>query len=372
MTALEALLEEARRMPFQEIADSPTVKYYTNWRVFAERLDKPDSRVYPEPPEWLSRLGGSIILLHSGAESSYPQVTVLERGFPVYEDLGVRGKLELYNTARLTVGVEVRLPAGVDSGRVVVASIGGDGFTGHHVRVVAGEGARAELVFVDLSGGLGGVKLLTARLTLGEGASLRLLTLADHRGGAVYTRRVFTIAGGAALDSRTAFSAGDSSRLQDDYKLEGPGAALESRVSGVAVPGEWGDVVVNALHGAPRTRSLVGGRGVALPGGTLSMRGLAMVLASAEWSASRVDVHVASLGDGARAYASPMLEIHTGAVEEAYHSASVSSYSEEALFYMATRGLSPDEAKTLLVDGILAYSGVLDELSLPPSTLTGQ
>jgi len=372
LNSLEAILEEARRMPFQEIADSPTVKYYTNWRVFAERLDSPESSEYPEPPKWLYDLGDSIVILHSTVESNYPNTATLRRGFPVYEDVRAKGKLELYNTARLTAGVEVRVPDGADVGRVVVASIGGNGFTGHHVRVLVGEGAEAEIVFADLSGGLGGVKILTAHLTISAGAKARLLTLADHRGGAVYTRRSIALLEKALLDSRTAFSAGDSSRLQDDYRLEGTQASLESRVSGVSTPGTWGDVVINALHEAGKSRSLVGGRGVALPGGTLAMRGLAMVLAGAEWSASKVDVHVASLGDGARAYASPMLEIHTGAVEEAYHSASVSSYSEEALFYLGTRGLDPEEAKTLLVDGILAYSGVLEELGLPPSTLTGQ
>ncbi len=364
--ALQAILEEARRRPFQEIADSPTVKYYTNWRPFQERLEAPDSSVYPEVPGWVEGLGGETIVLSSSVESSYPYVERLERGFNVAGDLGVEGKLELYNTARLTAAVAIKVPEGVDAGRIVVVSLGGDSFTGHHVRIAAEKGSKAEVVLIDYSPLPGSVKILTARIDASEGSSLRLYTIAVHGGGAaVYHRQVASAGDGSRVESLVASSSGESTRLQLDYHLEGFESTLDMRVSSISLPGRWGDVVLNARHAGRESRSLVGGRGAAYPGGLLSMRGLAMILPEAEWSGSRVEVHVAGLGEGARAYASPMLEIHTGNVREAFHSASVSSLDEETLFYLATRGLDEQDAKKLLVDGILAYSGVLDSLGLP-------
>lgn len=363
--SLEELLRKAEEMPFQEIADSPTVRYYTNWRVFEERLSLPDSTDYPDLPGWARGLGDHTIVLGGRVESDYPYTRVLERGFNVAADMGVEGKMELYNTARLTAGVEVRVPKGWSGGRLVIASLGGNGFTGHHVRVVVEESSEVELVLLDLAGDPG-VKVFTARIVASPRARVRVHSLSLHGRAAVYSRRSYQVSDGVQLEVGIALSSGASSRLQEDYHLEGYASSLEARASGVSLSGRWGDMVLNARHTGRESRGWIGGRGIALPGGLLALRGLAMVMPEAEWSATHVDVHVASLGEEGKAYASPMLEIHTGNVREAYHSASVSSLSEETLFYMATRGLSSEDAKAVFVDGVLAYSGVLDALGLTP------
>lgn len=366
--ALEELLRKAEKMPFQEIADSPTVRYYTNWKVFEERLGLPDSEDYMELPGWARGLGDHTVVLAGDVESDYPYTRVLRRGYNVAGDLGVEGKLELYNTARLTVGAEIRVPRGAGSGRLVVASLGGNGFTGHHVRIVVEESSEVEIVLLDLARDPG-VKLFTLRAHIEPGAKVRLYSLSLHGKAAVYTRRSYTLARGAEMEVGLALSSGASTRLQEDYHLEGASSSLEARASGVSLAGRWGDVVLNARHTGRESRGWIGGRGIALPGGLLALRGLAMVMPQAEWAATHVDVHVASMGEEGKAYASPMLEIHTGNVREAYHSASVSSLSEETLFYMATRGLSPEDAKAVFIDGVLAYSGVVDALGLTPRIL---
>ncbi len=365
---LEELLRKAEKIPFQEIADSPTVRYYTNWKVFEQRLSLPDSTEYPGLPGWVRGLGDHTVVLGGRVESDYPYTKTLERGFNVAADMGVEGKMELYNTARLTAGVEVRVPKGVSEGRLVIVSLGGDGFTGHHIRVLVEESSEVELVLLDIARDPG-VKVLTVKTIVSPRAKVRVYSLSLHGEAAVYTRRSYQLSRETALEVGIALSSGASTRLQEDYHLEGYAAGLEARASGVSLAGRWGDMVLNARHTGRESRGWIGGRGIALPGGLLALRGLAMVMPEAEWAATHVDVHVASLGEEGKAYASPMLEIHTGNVREAYHSASVSSLSEETLFYMATRGLGDEDAKAVFVDGVLAYSGVLDALGLTPKIL---
>src|SRR5579864_3894200 len=73
--------------------------------------------------------------------------------------------------------------------------------------------------------------------------------------------------------------------------------------------------------------------------------------------AQRSDAYQANrnllLSEGARADTEPMLEIEADDVR-CTHGATVGPIDEETLFYAATRGLSPDDAARLIVEGFFA------------------
>ena len=99
----------------------------------------------------------------------------------------------------------------------------------------------------------------------------------------------------------------------------------------------------------------------------LVLRGTARVLRAAAFSSTRVEMHVLLAGDRAKGRSVPMLEIHTGEVSEASHSAAVTSIGEDAVFYAATRGLSREELESLVAYGIIEATGSLraaEELGL--------
>jgi len=364
------LLEEALEAPFQEIPDSPTVRYYTNWNSFKRKLGLPGSQRYASLPSWAEKLPGQRIILAETLSTDYPEAEPITQPRKILEDLGVKGKMELYHAARFNAAAEIRVPEG-GKAELLIASLGGDAYTGHHLTVRVGRGARLKAIVLDLAEA--GLKTFTIALHAGEGSIVELSGVSLHGGEAtVYSRRVLHLASRARSVSRILAVPGEASRIQEDYHLDGESAEVESYTSGLSRPGAWGDVVVNARHSAPNTGSRVGGRGVVHDHGTLALRGLAMVLPEATGSSTRVEVYMASLGDEARAYAVPMLEIHTGEVREAYHSASVASLSRDLLFYMRTRGFTPEEAKTLLVEGALRYSGVLDEIGLTVEEVAGR
>lgn len=361
-------LELASKEAFQEIADSPTTKYYTNWKEFERRLQVGDSQEYSELPAWVKGLGEGIVVL-AGAASVAGDLRV-NVTFPgevdVIGEIGVTGKMEYYNAARLKASVSLRVPEGVDAGRIVVVSQAGDGYTGHHVRLDLERNSEAEVVLVDLGGPWeSSIKTFTVAVTADAGSRLRVYSLSLHDSSAVYSRRVYRLKDASRLELYTFYSSGPATRINEDVYLEGEKSEVEIASSALSRGSAWGDVVLNVRHRGARSNSSINGRGVALDEGILTLRGVAIIEGEAAYSSSSVEVHVSTFGESARGNASPMLEIHTGAVEKAYHSASVSSLTESELFYLAARGLGEEEAKALLVEGTLQYSGVLERLGVP-------
>lgn len=364
----ERYLKEAEKKEFQEIADSPTLKYYTNWGIFKKRMNAPDSKTYIEIPDWVKGLSDKMVILSDkvvvkGVPEDHVEV---HDEYNVVKDLQVDGKMEYYATARLTKAVEINIPSEEKVEGLVVVSLGGDGFTGHHVHLNLGSLSEAEIILVDLGGVWDtSIKTLTLAGELKSDSRLKVYSASIHGGSATYSRRVYRLSPRSRLELYTLYSSGASTRINEDVHLLGDYSEVEIASSGVSTPHSWGDVLLNVRHKGKRTKSYINGRGVVFEDGFLTMRGVAIVEEEAEWSSTHVEVHVSSLGETAKGNASPMLEIHTGNVEEAFHSASVSSLSEEELFYLQSRGLSKIDARNLLTEGTLYYSGVMDKLSIP-------
>ncbi|MCE4622454.1 MAG: SufD family Fe-S cluster assembly protein [Desulfurococcales archaeon] len=373
MALKEKYMEIAEKEVFQEIADSPTMKYYTNWKEFQKRLVAQDSRVYMELPDWVEKLSDKVVVLSDevlvrGVPRDY--IEVHDDSYDVLKDIKVTGKMEYYNAARLTRAVTIRIPREASLDGLVLVSLGGDGYTGHHIHIELEPFASAEVILVDLGGvGDSSIKTLTIAVDMDSDSRLKFYSISLHEEAAVYSRRVYRLSARSRLELNTFYSSGPATRINEDVYLNGEYSEIEVNSSSLAGRNKWGDVLLNVRHRGERSKSYINGRGVVLEDGILTIRGIAIVEKSAEWSSSHVEVHVSAFGEQAKGNASPMLEIHTGNVEEAFHSASVSSLSEDELFYLGTRGLSKDEARELLVEGILHFSGVLERLGLSIETV---
>lgn len=371
MELREKYLRRAEKEAFQEIADSPTMKYYTNWKEFTKRMDADDSREFVKLPGWVEEISDKrIVLSRDASVEGIPEdyVGLYWGDYDILADIKAVGKMEYYHAARLQNVVTLRLPRDENVGRLVIVSLGGDGYTGHHIRLDMEESSTAEVILVDLAGGWNtSIKTLTMFVNLGENSRLKLYSLSLHGDSAVYSRRIYNLNARSRLELNTLYSSGDSTRINEDVYLNGEYSEAEMTASSLSTGKKWGDILLNVRHKGLRSNSYINGRGVVLEDGLLTMRGIAIVEKEAEWSTSHVEVHVSSFGEKARGNASPMLEIHTGNVEEAFHSASVASLSENELFYLESRGLNRDEARQLLVEGMLQFSGVLERLNLTTS-----
>jgi Fe-S cluster assembly protein SufB len=134
--------------------------------------------------------------------------------------------------------------------------------------------------------------------------------------------------------------------------LLGKGAHGEILSMAFAGPGQHQDAGGKAIHAAPHTSSKITSKSISKGGGRTSYRGLLKVHKGAEGSKSNVVCDALLLDPQSRSDTYPTIEIDEDNVTVG-HEASVSKVGEEQLFYLMSRGLSEEEATTMVVSGFI-------------------
>ena len=192
----------------------------------------------------------------------------------------------------------------------------------------------------------------------GERAHDHLLQDADDDGAAVHDY-VIDIADGARFDFHLLNIGGKLGRVTFDVRL-GKGSHFE--LSGAIIGGgdQTLEIVTKVTHAQPdatsgqTVRSILGGRA------TGSYLGSINVARDAQRTDAFQSIKAMLLDRTATANAKPELEIYADDVKCA-HGATVGELDRQALFYMASRGMDPATAKTLLLKAFVA--GVFDDVS---------
>jgi Fe-S cluster assembly protein SufB len=116
--------------------------------------------------------------------------------------------------------------------------------------------------------------------------------------------------------------------------------------------GQHQDTGGKIIHVAPHTSSKITSKSISKNGGRTSYRGLLKVHKGAEDVRSNVVCDALLLDPSSRSDTYPYIEIDEEDVTIG-HEASVSKVGEEQLFYLMSRGLSEEEATTMIVSGFI-------------------
>jgi len=135
------------------------------------------------------------------------------------------------------------------------------------------------------------------------------------------------------------------------YLME-PGAHGEMLSMAFAGPGQIQDAGSKMVHLAPGTSSKVTSKSISKGGGRTSYRGLLKVKKGARGVRSNVVCDALLLDPASRTDTYPTIEVDEEDVTIG-HEASVSKVGEEQLFYLMSRGLSGEEATTMVVSGFI-------------------
>jgi Fe-S cluster assembly protein SufB len=135
------------------------------------------------------------------------------------------------------------------------------------------------------------------------------------------------------------------------YLME-PGARGEMLSMAFAGPGQTQDAGGKMYHFAPNTTSKVTSKSISKGGGRASFRGLLKVYQGAKGVKSNTVCDALLLDPKSRSDTYPYIEIDEDDVTIG-HEASVSKVGEEQLFYLMSRGLSEEEATTMVVSGFI-------------------
>lgn len=134
--------------------------------------------------------------------------------------------------------------------------------------------------------------------------------------------------------------------------LVGPKAHGEILSMAFAGPGQQQDAGGKVIHVAPHTSSKITSKSISKGGGRSSYRGLLKVYKGATDVRSNVVCDALLLDPQSRSDTYPYIEIDEEDVSIG-HEATVSKVGEEQLFYLMSRGLSNEEAMTMVVSGFI-------------------
>ena len=135
------------------------------------------------------------------------------------------------------------------------------------------------------------------------------------------------------------------------YLLE-PRAHGEILSMAFAGPGQHQDAGGKAIHFAPHTSSKITSKSISKGGGRTSYRGLLKVYKGADDVKSNVVCDALLLDPQSRSDTYPTIEIDAQDVTVG-HEATVSKVGDEQLFYLMSRGLSKEQATTMVVSGFI-------------------
>ena len=195
-----------------------------------------------------------------------------------------------------------------------------------------------------------------------EGAHIRFTTIQN------WSRNVYNLNNKRAVayaEARVDWVSGSLgskvTMLYPTTVLAGPGASTENLGFTFAREGQYLDVGARALHLAPNTSSRLVSRSVIQGDAKATFRGKVYVSKDARGAKGHVECSTLLLSPEARTETVPVLDAENDEVELA-HEATVGRISKDHLFYLMSRGLTEQEAMSLIVNGFV--SPILREIPL--------
>jgi Fe-S cluster assembly protein SufD len=312
--------------------------------------EAPANDAAPDHRRWLiDGVSGPMLLFVDGryvADASRPDGVTVETS----------AGNESHPLARLAddaVGMTLRLGAAHASAgpvQLVHVATGGPAHLRH--RIELGEDAQASVVETYVGAPRSWTNVV-AEVRLARGARLMRSVRRLGQGGVHTETSAAEVGQGASLMTTVLLAHADGARIEAHARLSGEGgfAALDGVMLGRSR--QVYDIVNRIEHAAENGSSRQTWRSVADEQATVSFAGRIEVARGAQKTDAEQSVKALLLQRTATANAKPELEIFADDVKCA-HGATVGELSRDALFYLQSRGVAPDEARALLTESFLA------------------
>jgi len=134
--------------------------------------------------------------------------------------------------------------------------------------------------------------------------------------------------------------------------LVGPKATGEVLSVAYAGAGQHQDAGAKMVHAAPETTSKIVSKSISKDGGITTYRGLVRVDEGAHGCKSHVQCDALILDETSESRTLPYMEVGEKDAEIG-HEATVSKIADEQLFYLQSRGLSQEQAMSMVVNGFI-------------------
>jgi Fe-S cluster assembly protein SufD len=270
------------------------------------------------------------------------------------------------NTAFASAPIVIDVPDGLSVSAPVVVThfTASDGIV-TLPRVVARVGADASITILDhhSSADVATLTLPVSELAVGAGGSLRYMAVNQlgHRAWQIASQVARGSQASSTLMASVALG-GDYARVRTDARLDGRGASGNQIAAYFAEQHQMHDFRTLQDHAAPKTTSDLLFKGAVAGRARSVYSGLIRVRKEAPGTTAFQTNRNLKLSEGAWADSVPNLEIDTNDVR-CSHASAVGPVDSEQRFYLESRGVPPDRAEELIVNGF--FSEVLERLPVP-------
>jgi Fe-S cluster assembly protein SufD len=194
----------------------------------------------------------------------------------------------------------------------------------------------------------------TTEIDLGAGAVLRLASIQDLPSGTTaLQQRTARIGTGATLRFAIAQLGGRVVRSRIDNRLEGDGAEVEQVEIVFGGRGQLFDLTAYTRHVGRDTTGNLLSKAVLQHGARAYIKGLISIEKTARGTDSFLGEFGMLLDKQSRTVTIPSLEIDQPDCRRAAHASSVGPIDPAQLFYLESRGITPDEARKFITLGFL-------------------
>ena len=132
--------------------------------------------------------------------------------------------------------------------------------------------------------------------------------------------------------------------------LKGRGSKMEFTGITFAGKGQNLDTGAKVVHAAPETSSYINTKSISKDGGVSTFRSSVVVTKEAEGTKSSVSCESLMLDSESRSDTIPAIDVRTRKADVG-HEAQIGKISNEAIFYLMSRGLSEEDARACIVSG---------------------
>ena len=134
--------------------------------------------------------------------------------------------------------------------------------------------------------------------------------------------------------------------------LRGEGARVEFTGVSFAGNGQNLDTGAKVIHAAPYTSSTINSKSISKNGGQATYRGIVKVNKNAHHSKSMVSCESLMLDNISSSDTVPVIDLMNDNVEIG-HEAKIGKISDDAIFYLMSRGITEEEANSMIVRGFV-------------------
>ncbi|MBP5678330.1 MAG: Fe-S cluster assembly protein SufB [Bacilli bacterium] len=222
-----------------------------------------------------------------------------------------------------------------------------------HTLIIVDEGAKLEFIEGCSAPGYNELNLHAGcvELFVEKNASLRFSTIENWSKNMLNlnTKKCYVSEGGKIEWIMGSFGS-KVSMLYPLSVLNGEGARCEFTNISFAGSGQNLDTGLKIIHNAPRTSSLVNAKSISKDGGICTFRSNVWVKKQAKHSKLSLSCESLMLDSESRSDTVPVNTLETDDVIFA-HEAKIGKISDQAIFYLMSRGMTEEEAKGLIVRG---------------------